>query len=199
MPPTPTIGMRPRRWRNSDAAHVVRARAQRRAAHSAGFLDTPPDDAAARNETVVVLVATSRWRHRQRPRRRMPGAGHRLISGDTFTRTGIGRSVDCRTAIDHLLDQRRSDLSLLQRPETSGVWRTDVDDEVIGDRMQEIDGLQIVVDRPFIRRVLVLPDIDADAGSGPDLDGPAVDEDRFRATASAPSLLNPNRLMMAWS
>src|SRR5687767_5701324 len=74
-------------------------------------------------------------------------------------------------AIDNLPDQRLERIGSLQCPQADSVRRTDVDDEVAGKRMENVDRSQIVVDRFLVWRVLVLPDVDPDDAAGRALAG----------------------------
>ena len=160
MPPTPTIGTCRPTWRYS-IRHTSFARAL------SGAPLRPPDSAARR-------------------RRRQPASADRGVRGHQAARSPFDRRIDgcqqvggrrIRGKLDqdrnrltgrqvgrvpyHLLDQRAQRPTFLQIAKAGGVWRADVDDEVVGVRVQHFEGAKVVVRGVFVGRGLVLPEVDS--------------------------------------
>ena len=68
--------------------------------------------------------------------------------------------------IHNLMNERSQGLRFLQGTKADGVGRTHVDHEVVGKRVKDIDDAEVIVDRGFVRRVLILSDVDSHAAAG---------------------------------
>jgi hypothetical protein len=90
-------------------------------------------------------------------------------------------------------DELPQHLLLLQVAQPGGVGRGDVDGDVVRDRVDLAQAVQVVVDGILVRGVAVLADVDAQQA------GPLRRARSTLATsASTPSLLKPSRLITAW-
>ena len=137
---------------------------------------------------------------------RRPGDGR--IGGDDSGRAALERSLDRVQEIGrfrirrdlhehryraiggdgararrHCLDERAQGVGLLQIAQALGVRRADVDDEVVGERMEGIDDAQAVVGGAVVRRLPVLADVDAERRPAHPPGGGQVARDLRRAVA----------------
>jgi hypothetical protein len=83
---------------------------------------------------------------------------------------------------------------LLQVAQPAGVWRADVDDEVVGKGMQDLDGAGVVVSGLLVRRLFVLADIDAEREARRD-DGGEVLRDARGAGAVEPEAVDDGTIL----